>query len=181
MTKPTALPEKLWPIRDAIIDLVHAGEEPPEETSKIYRWLEDDGWDELVSDDEMVVGLQALCADDDELRAVLDLDDSAEVTDQMRISYTRELLEKACACEHGDPSTVVCYTLKKGDEKSVVICGTMSVQQGGWDVVWDGVFLTKDEFYELLRLNGVYLLDDADEIDDAAILSFWNRTSHSDD
>ena len=178
MTKPTALPEKLWPIRDAIITLVHAGEEPPQETSKIYKWLEDDGWDELCSDDEMIIGLQALCADDNELRAILDLDDSTEVTDQMRISYTRELLEKAGT---GDDSTVVCYLLERSDGKSVVICGTMTVEPGGWDVTWNGVFFTKDEFYELLRLNGVYLLDDADEIDDAAILSFWNRTSHSDD
>jgi len=177
MTKPTALPEKLWPIRDAIIDLVHAGEEPPEETSKIYRWLEDDGWDELVSYDEMVIGLQALCADDDELRAELDFDDSAEVTDQMRISYTRELLEKTGT---GDDSTVVCYPLERGDGRSVVICGTMTVEPGGWDVMWDGVFVTKDAFYESLRSNGVYLMDDLDEIDDAAILSFWNRTANSD-
>lgn len=179
MTTSTLLPQSLWPIRNAVIQHVHAGKNPPLEISQIYAWLEGEGWDELVgegSKEEMVIDISRFCENDSELRAIHDLDDLVEITDQMRVNHSRDLLAKVISGEDDyDYPTVVFYTLEGSDGKSVVICGTLNIQPGGWDVEWDGVFLTSAQFLEGLKLYGIYLIEDIDSIDDASIISFWNQ------
>jgi hypothetical protein len=178
MTKPNKFPKNLWPIRDTVIERIHAGKTLPSEIQKIYEWLSNEGWDDLVgkdSNESMIIYLGSFCENDAELRTVFDVEDSIGITDQMRIQFSRDLLSKVISGEDSyDYSTVVFYPLKGNDEKEVIICATLNCQQGGWDVEWNGVFLISDLIFKEFKIEGIYLVDHLDTIDDASILSFWN-------
>jgi hypothetical protein len=178
MTSSTVFPESLWPIRDAVIDLVHAGKNPPPEISEIYEWLNSEGWDDLVGEsayEESVIELYRFCENDSEVRAIFNYDDTVEITDKMRIEYTRYLLGKVITGEDdSDNPTIAIYHLEGGNEKSVVIGGRLDIQQGGLDVTWEGVFLTSGDFMDQLEGSGIYLIGNIGKIDDSTIISFWN-------
>jgi hypothetical protein len=179
MTRNIALPEDLWALRDSLIDRVHANEPIPPEIDKIYKWLAVDGWDELVGEgtnEEMAFVILEFCPGEDELRDFLDLDESDEITDQMKIDYTREKISDATSGNDDcDYPTIAYYSMQGGDGKSAVIGATLSIQQGGWDTEWDGIFLTSEFYIEYLKLAGVWLARDVEDIDDVSILRFWNK------
>lgn len=178
MTSSTKLPENLWPLRDLLIEQVHAGDSFLPEVKQIYEWLADEGWDELVgplSNEEMVLNLNRFCENDGELQAILDLDESVEITDEIRVYHFREQISKSLSgIANYDSSTVVFYLMESSGGKSAVIGAMLSVQQGGWDVDWDGVFLTAEEYVDQLRESGIWLARDIEKIDDSTIISFWN-------
>ena len=175
----TQLPAHLWPYRDSVIDAVHSGNEAPESISLIYEWLENDGWTELVDQNangDLAVSIPNLCSEDAELRAVLDIDDAVLITNQMKIQHTRERLQELDSGSffYDYPEITFCR-IENNDGMSVVLGALFKVQQGGWDVNWVGVFKTSEQFFQAMKLNGLWTVSELDSIDDQSILQFWNN------
>lgn len=170
-------PEQFRPIRDAVIDAGIRGDNPPDEISEIYKWLEGDGWSELVDrnpNGQMAIDVSRLCEDDSELRAILDIDDSIEIKNSMRSAYTQQLLKEIVSGEIDYDYPEITYLKLENEEgKSVVLGAVLAVQPGGWDVEWHGIFADEEQFIETMKLNGLWLLEAIELIDDNSILQFW--------
>ena len=179
MNHITHLPEKLWPIRDAVIDAVLRGGEPPEEISSIYEWLEKDGWIELVDrnpNGDLAVSIHSFCYDDAELRALLDIDDLVPIGDEVRIQFTREgLRELESDSNSYDYPEITFCRIESKDRRSVVLGATFENQPGGCEVYWMGVYTNAEQFINAMKFKGIWPLDEVDTIDDESILRFWSK------
>ena len=175
----THLSTKLWSIRDAVIDAVLSGNEPPAEISSIYEWLENDGWTELVDrnpNGDLAVSIYSFCYDDAELRALLDIDDLVPVSDEMRIQLTREGLRelKSDSISYEYPEITFCRIEGK-DRRSVVLGATFENQPGGCVVHWMGVYKNAEQFINAMKFKGLWPLNEVGMIDDESILRFWRK------
>ncbi len=177
MKQNNKLPENLWALRDLLVECVHANEPLPAEVDLLYKWLSNDGWDELVgegADEKMIFEISRFGGDEYDLREMLELDDSDEITDQMKIDYTREKIADAVSGEDNyDNPTVAFYTLERNDGKSAVLCAILTCQQGGWDADWGGILLTEDDHLQKLKACGLWNYEDVELVDDASILDIW--------
>ena len=78
MKQNNKLPENLWALRDLLVECVHANEPLPAEVDLLYKWLSNDGWDELVgegADEKMIFEISRFGGDEYDLREMLELDD----------------------------------------------------------------------------------------------------------
>ncbi len=179
MNNSIHVPVQLWQIRDEVIDAVYSGSDIPESISLIYKWLENDGWTELVDKNpngDLAVSIHSFCSDDAELRLLLDLDDSVSISDLMRIQHTREQLQhlKINSISYDYLEITFCKIEDKNG-RSAVLGAMFEAQQGGSEVYWTGVFATSEQFVQSLKLNGLWTVDELEAIDDESILQCWRN------
>ena len=95
-------PTSLLPIVDKVVAHAVKGTALPKNLSKLVEWFEDEGWDDLCSAwAEEFVALKLfemawLNFSDQELLA--NLDEPFSVTDEVRLTYARELVSRAWRC-----------------------------------------------------------------------------------
>jgi len=175
-------PKELVGINDAIVAHIHNGADMPDNLEQLEKWLEEDGWDYLIGDEGLIgYGLDLYhLADfrfyDSELRYEYELDDSAEITDAMRVQYGNELIDRAIEDNEGDicPS-IHCLEISSGNHSAFIGCLIEIHGQGGPVSYWQGAYKTQDEFLKAIRANHVVIFDEIKNIKDEEMLSLWNR------
>ena len=178
--KKTELPNELIEIKDAIIDHIHNGNPIPSNLDQLEKWFEEDGWDLLVDDGLLGYALDLLHVanfrfEDSELRYEYELDQSAEITDAMRVEYGHTLIERAMEEYEGDvcPS-VHCINLSDEKKSAVLGCLVEIHGQGGAVSYWQGSYKDQDSFIRAIRANHVVMFDEIKNISDQEILDLWN-------
>lgn len=175
------LPEKLRKIRDAAVEHVLSDSLLPKDLSELQNWFATDGWgyvtDSWINDDAVLdlkswVAYQFL---DSLLRSEEDLDESIEITNQMRIKYARSAIKNAIEEYDGyDNPSVHSVLIQREDGKNAILGCTVEIHgQSGPVPIWHGVFASVDIFYAHLREAGFLFHKEADLISDAEIMSFW--------
>jgi hypothetical protein len=176
------LPPKLWPIRDAAIERALKKAPPTPDFQKLYDWLLNEGYEELCAayNDKFAFDLKWLAKlrfSDLELRAYCELGKGKKVTDAMRCSFARQIIDDIWSdSDGGDLPSIHALKLERDDKKSAVIgCTSLSFGQGGSEFDCHGIFATEADFLAHLRSLGFWL-DDPAKLSDKALLSLW-RTS----
>lgn len=183
---PLDLPEELWEIRDAVVEHVHANTPLPQDIERLHEWLEGDGWDILLEswdEEELVMKIEYLSdffSDTIELRDAEGLDSSDEINDEIRVEYARNWMSDKF--EAGDDlyniKSIHSSELKRRDGKSATIyCTYTSFGQGGGEMVWHGAFATRQGFLNHIKELGYWLTEDILSMDDATILTLWQKDS----
>ena len=181
MKTVNTLPPELWALRDAAIDHVLTAAPLPLDFARIQEWLEIDGWDALVDawvDEEMALELRCLSSGftDRALRDWTDLKRMEEVTDTMRVQFSRETIARSLEEDDGCTSkSVHCYRLERDDGHSAVLCCTCEIWgQSGPHAQWYGVFPAREAFLDYLRSTGFVLHREINELSAHEILAFWH-------
>ena len=177
------LPDNLQKIRDNIIENITSKSFSIDDLIELQKWLEEDGWDDLVAPfrlDELALNLNEWDVEnysEYSLREYEGLDDSEVVSDEMRINFARKRIQDEI--ENGDGLTnpsVISYEIKNDDEKSVILGCTVEIHgQLGPEVKWHGVFISKEAFYEHLRNNRFILQSEIEHMSDSKILELWKN------
>ena len=181
-----SLPPELRAIADAAIDHVLHAMPMPSDITKLERWFEVEGWDDLVSqcDDEIVLNINELAADAFSDRVLIDyrgLDSNAKILDEDRIAFSRQQIEYQLNDGDGciNPS-VIGYQLESSDGKNAILGCTVEIHgQGGPVAKWHGVFVTKSAFYQYLLTLGYWARGELAMIKDEQILSLWYEPNKS--
>ena len=180
MNNPHQLPEELYQVRDAVIENIHKGIEPPASLGLIQEWLEGDGWDALVASiGTMAVDLNQLAESTytDKEFILGWLGEKQTITDDMRITHARMLISQASNGDDGYlvPS-VYSFTIKSGDGRSAVIAAIMHMMgQGGPETSWWGAYKTHKEFLDALKKAGLIPIEYIKDLTDAEVLNFWKK------
>jgi hypothetical protein len=183
MSSTPQLPEDLYEARDAVIENVHKGIEPPESLELIHEWLEDDGWDALVgsiTNETMAVNVHHLgdhCFNDAEFIAGW-LGEKQPITDSMRVEHIRMLLQQAINNGDGwEIPSIYSFPIAREDGKSAVIsCAMETKGQGGPETSWWGIYKTHKDFLAALKKAGVIPIEYIDDLTDAELLTYWQNT-----
>jgi hypothetical protein len=171
------------PILDKVFAHALDGAALPNGLSKLVEWFETEGWDDLCSAwaEEFVAlklfELAWLNFSDQELLA--NLDEPISFTDEVRLTYARELVRRAFEESDG----YACPTVhavdisnKKGQE--VILGWLMPIHgQGGPVAEFQGVFRDKPQFYQFLRDADYLLAPEEKSLKDETIMRLWAKSS----
>ncbi len=182
----SSLPSELRPIANAAIDHALHGVPMPADITKLERWFEVEGWDDLVSfcADEILLNLTEVAAmvfSDSALIDYRGLDSNLKISDVDRIEFARQQIEYQLNDGDGciNPSAIS-YQLKSSDGKHAIFGCTVEIHgQGGPAVKWHGVFATKAAFYQYLHSLGYWARGELALIKDEQILSRWYEPTKS--
>lgn len=174
------LPEKLFPIRDQVIDHVLKNSPLPTALPELIEWYEGDGWDVLVPTwaEEEYVALNLACTLDLSDRALLEEQDEeqeAPISNEQRIQYARKLISLTFENYDGcDCPSVQVVDLQKPNGESAVMGWLIEIHgQGGPVPIYQGAFKDKSQFFQVLRMQD-YLLDfEEHKLSDETILKLW--------
>ena len=179
-----AVPLELWAARDAAIYFALHGGKPPVDLKMLQDWFTEDfsvyeNTHSETAADQFDPALRItepyLCeACDDELRDRLELDEDAPITDEMRIIYTRELLEADWTIFNPIIVGVATRIIENGSGQSCLI-GYLEVcaGQSGISCEWEGVFPNEDSWEAHLRESGVYRYNEPADIPDEVLLAIY--------
>jgi hypothetical protein len=167
------IPESLRTLAEDTIKSVFDKNFPAPDLKPLHDWYEDDGWDEVVmSTQGGCVDLKSLAADyfhDYEITDDLGSED-IEITDQMRLSYARALLENRVE-ESEDGIQAV--ELRVPSLPSVFLdCFIKGQGQGGWEVCWGATYKSVQELLDSYKNIWVTVSRD---VSDEDLLKLWNR------
>ena len=182
MTIVPQLPQELYKARDAAIENLYKGLEPPESLELIQEWLKGDGWDALTgssANETMAVDLNQFASysfSDEEYIAGW-LGEEQPITDAMRITHARMLISNASDGDDGYlvPS-VYSVNIKSDNGKSAVVAAIMRIMgQAGPETSWWGVYKTHMDFLEELKKAGLIPVECIKDITDAEVLAYWKK------
>jgi len=182
MMNKIEFPKELISINDAIVAHIHNGADMPNNVEELENWLERDGWDYLIGDEGFIgyaVDLHHLANfrfDDSELRYEYELEDTAQITDAMRVQYGNKLIDEAIAENDGYicPS-VHCVEISSGGKSAFIGCLIEIHGQGGPVSYWQGAYKSQDDFLKAIRENHVVMFDEIKNIKDEEMLTLWKR------
>lgn len=182
---PSAIdfPKSLLPIVDKVVDHAVKGTALPKNLSKLVEWFEDEGWDDLCSAwVEEFVALKLfemawLSFSDQELLA--NQDEPISVTDEVRLTYARELVRRAFEESDGYACpTVHAVKISNKQGQEAILGWLMPIHgQGGPVAEFQGVFLDKSQFYQSLRDADYVLAPEEKSLKDETILRLWAKPS----
>lgn len=183
MVKP-AFPnrEQVGVILEEAVLRCYEGLSPPDEISKVYEWLGDEGLDELLkaSEDLIGVSIDEMSKDqfnDRNLRDWLGLPSNQKVDDEERINFIIERIsEEGFESLGGDyfPS-VVKYPIVSKDGRAALIGGYALISGHGPEFTWLGVFSDESHFYEHLKNVGIRLPSELLGLSPAELLTWWRK------
>jgi hypothetical protein len=176
-------PKSLLPIVDKVVDHAVHGSLLPKNLNKLIEWFEDEGWDDLCSAwAEEFVALKLfemawLSFSDQELLA--NQDEPISVTDEVRLTYARELVTSAFNESDGYACPTVHAVQISNKQGQVAILGwLMPIHgQGGPVAEFQGVFFDKSHFYQSLRDADYVLAPEEKSLKDETILRLWAKPS----
>lgn len=178
------IPNDLQATCDEVVAAFHAGKEIPVSLEKIKEWLACDGWDELISDlgEQMAINLGFLSHfdfDENELRSELDIPKTTHVSDQDRITWGRDCINRVLNEYDGYllPS-IHTFELKASDGSTAIMGCLVEIHgQLGPVTNWRGLWSTRDEFLQSLRKDNEYWVTPLmGDVPDEVILSLWNAS-----
>jgi hypothetical protein len=182
---PTAIdfPKSLLPIVDKVVTHAVHGLPLPKNLNKLIEWFEDEGWDYLCSAwAEEFTALKFfemawLSFSDQEL--IANQDAPITVTDDVRLTYARELVSRAFEESDGYACPTVHAVQISNKQGQVAILGwLMPIHgQGGPVAEFQGVFLDKSQFYQSLRDADYVLAPEEKSLKDETILRLWAKPS----
>lgn len=182
------VPEELWPARDAAIEYAISGGPIPDSLIQLEHWFNDDFevWQNLHSDtaamqfdpafdvnSTLYIGL-----DDGYLREHFDIPQDAQITDDMRIVFTRKTME-----DHWDIDSEIIVGIGSrmivaSDGRACIVGYTEVFEgQGGIVCYFSGVFSDKNAWEDHLRKNGIHRFTDPNEIPDNLLLEIYNKAN----
>jgi hypothetical protein len=179
------VPPALWPARDAAIDFALHGGEAPAGLKLLKEWFADDyevyeNTHSETAANQFVPALRITepylhDACDNELRDRLELDEDTPITDEMRISHTRDLLEEDWTIFNPMIVGVATRTIENANSQSCLI-GYLEVCEGqsGINCEWEGVFPTEEAWDSHLKENGMIRYNEPTEIPDEVILKIYH-------
>jgi len=179
------VPLELHAVRDAAIEFALNGGDPPEELHLLEEWFANDFevYENTHSDTAAmqfdpavrVASGRLYEACDSELRDRLGLSEDALVTDAMRISYTRNLLEEEWTFGGETIVAVATRTIVDADGRSCLI-GYIEESHGqaGVVCVWEGVFAGPEAWESHLQSIGLHRCGGPEEVPDDLILKIYN-------
>lgn len=182
------VPPELSAARDAAIEFALQGGEPPVDLKLLEAWFADDfavyqntHSETAANQFDPALRITEPClyeACDSELRDRLGLDEDATITDEMRISYTRELLEADWTIFNPMIVGVATRIIENGIGQSCLI-GYLEVcaGQGGISCEWEGVFPSEEAWEAHLREGGVYRYDEPADIPDEVLLAIYQNNN----
>jgi hypothetical protein len=175
------LSKKLSTIRDHIIDHVHKNTPLPDEAAELVNWFETDGWDDLMMGQDyghVILDLGSFSQDkfSDEEMPVLEEDETL-VRNQVRVSYAREQIANAFEDDgfYRVPDAHFIEIQNKAG-LSAVLVWLVDTVHGGAEVVYNGAFLDREQFYQHLRGLGNLLEDEQGSLTDETILGLWAKS-----
>ena len=180
-------PEHLQAACDEAIAAFKSGEPEPQSLEAIKEWLDVDGWDALIADlgDQMAINLTALADDqfmDGELRANLDIPNDQPVTDADRLRWGREKIDEVLN-NYDDyllPSVHAYQLVSSSGDTAWLGCLVEIHGQGGPACKWQGLWSTRESFWQALGENNAYwLVPLMGDVPDAVILSLWPKPKRS--
>ena len=174
------LPPDIMEIAEQAIAHVLTGSPVPEKFKALEDWLESEGWDFMVGSGCVIdygLNLSDLSYwrfDDKELAYEKGIDDSSQLTKDMRVAFARELIEEATGELDGSicPS-IHCVEIEFNEKSAVIGCLLEIHGQGGPTPCWQGIYRNREEFIKTLRSNGIVLLGQIHLIKDQEILTLW--------
>jgi hypothetical protein len=182
MTNIPQLPKELYEACDVVIENVHKGLEPPKSLESIHQWLENEGWDALlgsIENETMAVNISLLADYFSDAEFIAGwLEEKQTITDSMRVTHIRMLLEQAI--ENGDSLEIpsVCsFAIRRDDGKTAVISCTISPQgDDGPETSWWGVYKTHQDFLNDLKKANLIPVEHVGNLSDDELLAFWRGT-----
>lgn len=182
------VPPELHAVRDAAIEFALNGGAPPHELHLLEEWFSDDyevyenthsetaamQFDPAVR----VSGGHLYRACDSELRDHLGLTEDDPITDQMRIVYTRDLLEEEWTFGSETIVAVATRTIEDATGRWCLI-GYLEESHGqaGVVCVWEGVFADFEAWESHLQSIGLHRYGGPEEIPDELVLKIYNNNN----
>jgi len=167
------IPESLRKLAEDTIKSVFDKNFPAPDLKPLHDWYEDDGWDHVVmSIDAGSVNLKNLAADYFHDYVISDESgsDDIEVTDHMRLSYARKLLDKRLE-ESMDGIQAV--ELKVPSLPPVFLdCFIHGQGQYGYEVYWGKAYKSPQEVLDIYK--NIWVMNSRD-VSDEDLLKLWNR------
>jgi len=183
MVKPAYLNrEQVGVLLEEAVLRCYEGLPPPDEISKVYEWLENEGLDELLkaSEDLIGVSIDEMSKDrfnDRNLRDWVGLPSNQKIDDEERINFiTERISEEGFDSLGGDyfPS-VVKYPIVSKDGRAALIGGYALISGHGPEFTWLGVFSDESHFYERLKTVGIRLPSELLGLSPAELLTWWRK------
>ena len=185
MDETLAVPDELREARDEVIRYALKGGEPPEALAAIKEWFSKDQavWENLHSEAANMHFEPAISqrygrlyrACDSELRDHLGLNDNEPLSDPMRISFVRELLDE----DWGNMENPIFVGigqrwLENENGEQCLIGFTEELEgQSGMTCYWQGVFADEKGWHNFLENEGYICAYDPSELPDECLLSLY--------
>ena len=178
MTTTPQLPSELFNARDDVIKNLYADLNPPKNLELIHKWLEEDGWDALIgsiTNEAMVVNIPRLAYCFNDIEFILGwLGENQVITDEMRVSHVRMLIQNAIDNGDGyDVPSAYSYLIENNDRTAVIGCTVDVLGQAGTQTNWWGVYKSHTYFLDDLKNTGLIPIEFIADISDAEILAYW--------
>lgn len=170
------MPDHITKLRDKAVASADGGEFSWDDSTKLFDWLTYEGeWVDL-NDINCFVPLDHFSLSDPDLREQLELPDDAEITDEVRLAYARDAIDEfnnSGGSAHG--STVVKLTDSLGRE--TYGCWLSETMGHAVEVAdWYGCFPSKEAFFEYLKNNGWWDLNqDVNELSWERLRAAWRQ------
>ncbi len=179
-TKPEYLPDELVELLDEAIECVYADQELPSNIDELYEWFEDEGIDHMVAAEATLpfaLSLGEILQSFADLEVADDNDVSVnQVTDQMRITYARRLIQEAMDSFYYIRSVYCAEVKGSGDKVAFLGCTAEEQGQHGTGVSWWGLYKSKNDFINDVKNSNWLVFDtDIDSLTDQKILELYNQ------
>lgn len=178
------LPEKIKKTRDAVINHLVSNSPLPVGIEELQDWLEVEGdlIDSWINED-VVFCLKLYANDYFTDKYLIDdagLDNSENITDQLRLDFARSKISKTLQDEGSSNPSVHGFQIHNQNGQKAILGSTVEVRgQTGNFFEWHGVFRTNEDFLSHLRSTGFVLYSEANQITDKQILSLWKSGKKS--
>lgn len=174
------LPADLIKIRDQVIDHVTLGAKAQYDIKALVTWYEDEKEEINASfgpEEHVALNLKKIAAmefNDNEMSAyeISDL----PVTDDRRIAHAKNRLAYILEEIGSNVSPGIHAVEIKNENGNTAVLGWTASFEGYSHVVeFQGVFSTKEHFYQFLRANGFLLDTDMQSLKGETILALWEK------
>jgi hypothetical protein len=188
MDETLTVPAELHRARNEVIRYAISGGEPPKELELLKQWFSEDQavWDNLHSDAAGMSFSPAVStrfghlyrACDSELREHFSIDEDAVITDELRVSFVRELLSEDWSIDNYAIVGIGQRWIENELGQGCYIGYTEELEgQAGLTCYWQGVFADEGGWHNHLRNEGYILADDLEDLPDEALLLLYRANA----
>lgn len=174
--QPNTLPAPLAAVRDAALASPPGEQAPLKNLSRLFEWLFWNG--DQTEFDHPFFSLNELNLTDTDLRDGLDLQEGDAVTDEQRLRYARDLIDRMLS-DGEDLIYAHAFRLERKDGSFTYLCGTSWMAgQGGHQTSCDGLFPSQRHYLQWLRRSGMENGDGA-SLTAEKVLAHWQKNAGS--
>lgn len=147
---------------------------------QLQDWLETDAYDSVMEiwNDQIAVKIDELASEffnDETILDVVDVEDSDEITDALRLSFAIERFNEAIE-EDSFALSVHAYPVTSTDGQEAFLGFTLETQgQGGPNFEWLGAFTSAEDLHDELDRKNYWLTNEKIEARLNFLLTKWQR------